>query len=250
MVRRARYIIALFLGLGFVGTLESCSVIGYAIGSCADEKSFKRDSVWGEEIGRLPPGTRVELTVKGGGTVGGIYQKPVWAPTFAECLEEWRATHTDRDPLPAIGDTVLIRSRSPASAITAGELADFSPGAIYVKPFPLSQSTILSIALEDLQDVKFAANGEMHTLEGSLLLSIATGGETPPQITGLEVTREESGIRALVEVDSLDEIEIAGASSTNTIVFTALGAAIDITAIVLLATYGSELQRMGGHYGL
>src|SRR5712692_1458920 len=149
-----------------------CTLIGFGIGAAIDKSHKRPDIVEGWRITRIEKGTRVNVFLRDGRQVQGIFNGLSFdGKEYAQRYEE-RQKQADGGALPPLGDTITV-SR-PNGKTTAGRLEGFELASITVRPE--GSSPALDVPFERLSAVSLAGH---EPLSGAQLQTLSGQGAQP-----------------------------------------------------------------------
>ena len=202
-----------------------CTLIGFGIGAAIDKSHKRPDIVEGWRITRIEKGTRVNVFLRDGRQVQGIFNGLSFdGKEYAQRYEE-RQKQADGGALPPLGDTITV-SR-PNGKTTAGRLEGFELASITVRPE--GSSPALDVPFERLSAVSLAGH---EPLSGAQLQTLSGQGALPLR------SRMAVG-DDLIPVEHVSRIEVPHRGHAKAI-GALLGLAVDGLIIAALIDYYSH----------
>ncbi len=106
--------IVLLVAATVVLQLSGCSLIGFGIGSVIDSAGPDSVLIPGWKVKTIKPGEEIIVILKDGQKIGRAYQgiEPVTKVEYAKRYASFREQKSGELPLPALGDTIIIKMKS------------------------------------------------------------------------------------------------------------------------------------------
>jgi hypothetical protein len=246
---------ALFLVLAAIVVMNSCSLIGLGIGAAIDSSKPDQVLIPGWVIQKVKPGTQIRVFLNSGDIVSGKFLKVerVQEEEYAERYANSRRQKQEEFLLPALGDDIAITLKS--GVYSEREFLGFD---YYYAPQRMEAekesvptvpiSILVGVKGDTLRGrvplilVKEILDSYQNVMEVKALEKLASQGQIP-FLSAIAI--QELDTKRLIALDMVYHIEYKNKKHAKWVGL-GIGAAIDVTLIIIAAALASSDWGLGG----